>query len=110
MAKPGQPLTVELEAAAVRALCALYGDLNDALFRRSLRPPMILLSDAEGHLGRWEHRLRTLEISRKTLLQHGWGGVTEVLKHEMAHQYVDEVLGCHDETAHGPTFQRVCEE
>jgi hypothetical protein len=33
-----------------------------------------------------------------------------VLKHEMAHQYVDEVLGAVDETAHGPTFRKVCEE
>jgi len=33
-----------------------------------------------------------------------------VLKHEMAHQYTDEVLGALDEAAHGPTFRRVCEE
>jgi hypothetical protein len=34
--------------------------------------------------------------------------VVEVLKHEMAHQYVDEVLGKSDETAHGPAFRKVC--
>jgi hypothetical protein len=34
--------------------------------------------------------------------------VREVLKHELAHQYVDEVLGIHDETAHGPAFTEVC--
>src|SRR5690606_31547415 len=39
-----------------------------------------------------------------------WGAVVEVLKHEMAHQYVDEVLGNCDETAHGPAFRRVCAE
>jgi len=33
-----------------------------------------------------------------------------VLKHEMAHQYVDEVVGETGETAHGPAFRRVCEE
>jgi hypothetical protein len=36
--------------------------------------------------------------------------VREVLKHEMAHQYVDEVLGQLAEAAHGPAFQRVCAE
>jgi hypothetical protein len=40
--------------------------------------------------------------------QQPWGVVREVLKHELAHQYVDEVLGIHDETAHGPAFQEVC--
>jgi hypothetical protein len=33
-----------------------------------------------------------------------------VLEHEMAHQFVDEVLGVRDESPHGPTFQRVCAE
>jgi hypothetical protein len=28
----------------------------------------------------------------------------------MAHQFVDEVLGVHDESAHGETFRRVCAE
>ena len=36
--------------------------------------------------------------------------VLEVLRHEMAHQYVDEVLGVRDETAHGPQFRRVCRD
>jgi hypothetical protein len=36
--------------------------------------------------------------------------VLGVLQHEMAHQFVDEVLGVRDETAHGETFRRVCAE
>jgi hypothetical protein len=35
--------------------------------------------------------------------------VIEVLKHEMAHQYVFEVLGRVDEPAHGPAFRELCE-
>jgi len=34
--------------------------------------------------------------------------VSEVLKHEMAHQYVSEVLAERGETAHGPAFRGVC--
>jgi hypothetical protein len=33
-----------------------------------------------------------------------------VLEHEMAHQFVDEVLRVRGETAHGETFRRVCAE
>jgi len=32
-----------------------------------------------------------------------------VLKHEMAHQFVHEVLGKTDETAHGPAFRDLCD-
>jgi hypothetical protein len=35
--------------------------------------------------------------------------VVEVLKHEIAHQYVAEVLGEPDGTAHGPSFRDLCE-
>src|SRR5690606_18958374 len=60
--------------------------------------------------GRWVAEERTIEISRKLLVDHGWGALVEVLKHEMAHQFVDEVLGLADEAAHGPAFRQVCAE
>ena len=51
-----------------------------------------------------------IEIARSLLLDHGWGVLVEVLKHEMAHQYVDEILGQPDEAMHGAVFRAVCEE
>jgi hypothetical protein len=53
------------------------------------------------------HTTRTLELSRALLVAQPWPVSVEVLKHEMAHQYVDEALGIHDETAHGPAFREV---
>ncbi len=106
---PETPLTVELQQATLRAVVAAYHEINATFFRRSLRRPGFALSDAEGHLGRWVSQERTIELSRSLLTDHGWGVVTEVLKHEMAHQYVDEVLGV-QQSAHGPAFRRVCEE
>jgi predicted SprT family Zn-dependent metalloprotease len=103
-------LTSELERLALRATRRVYDDLNQALFRRALRAPALELSDAAGRLGRWVSASRSLELSRALLLEHGWGVLVEVLKHEMAHQYADEVLGVRDEGPHGPTFRRVCLE
>jgi hypothetical protein len=103
-------LTLELERLALRAARSVYDDLNGSLFRRKLRPPAFELSEAEGRLGRWIGGARRLELSRSLLVDHGWGVLVEVLKHEMAHQFVDEVLGIHDEPAHGPEFRRVCAE
>jgi hypothetical protein len=103
-------LTTELERLALRAARRVYEDLNQSLFRAALRPPAFELSDAAGRLGRWVGGARTLELARTLLVEHGWGVLVEVLKHEMAHQYADEVLGVRDEAAHGPTFRRVCAE
>jgi hypothetical protein len=43
------------------------------------------------------------------VINQSWGVVLEVLKHEMAHQFVYEILGQQDESSHGPSFQRTCE-
>jgi hypothetical protein len=102
--------TIELEAALVRELAANFSWENDARFRRQLTAPVIVLSDSPRTLGRWIHPTRTLELSRTMVLARPWAEVISVLQHEMAHQYVDEVLHMHDEAAHGETFQRVCAE
>lgn len=103
-------LTANLEAAALRAIANAYADVNATFFARKLRRPQIELSDSATRLGAWSRTNRRLQISRKLLVVYGWGPLVEVLKHEMAHQYVDEVLGLRGESAHGPSFRRVCEE
>ena len=102
-------LGAELEAALVRELRSTYEDLNYAFFKKRLAMPAFVLSEAPTRLGRWVSIDRTIEMSRRLVLQEPWGVVIEVLKHEMAHQFVFEVLGKHDETAHGPAFRDVCE-
>jgi Protein of unknown function (DUF2786)/SprT-like family len=102
-------LSAELEALAVRAIRAEHRDLNGLLFNWRLSVPSFLLCDSKTRLGQWLPALKTIELSRR-LLELSWGAVVEVLKHEMAHQYVDEVLGNSDETAHGPAFRKVCAE
>ncbi|HEX7671708.1 MAG TPA: DUF2786 domain-containing protein [Polyangiaceae bacterium] len=110
MTEARKRLTVELEAAAVRAIFSTYLDLNATFFKRKLRRPTIELADTASRLGQWDHESRRIELSRALLERFGWGALVEVLKHEMAHQYTDEILGATDEAAHGPTFRAVCEE
>jgi len=101
-------LSAELEAAVARALQRDWESLNWSHLRRALRPPTFLLCDSKSYLGRWSRPDRTIEIARQLVLEHPWGIVVEVLKHEMAHQYADEVLGASGETAHGSAFRRGC--
>ncbi len=107
---PRGRLTPRPRRLALRAVRGVYEDLNRSLFRGALRAPALELADAAGRLGRWAGAPRSIELSRTLLVEHGWGVLVEVLKHEMAHQYADEVLGVRDEGPHGPTFRRVCAE
>ncbi len=73
-----------------------------------LVPPVIELFDSDQRLGFWQRSARTIAINRRVILDHGWDMVILVLKHEMAHQLCDEVLGGGG-TAHDLLFQRACE-
>jgi len=92
----------------VRELAMEWRHVNASHFKDALVAPAIALVASRAHLGRWHGATRTLEISRPMVLAHPWGAVVEVLKHEMAHQYVDEVLRARDEAAHGKAFRDVC--
>lgn len=120
-------LSAELRAAVVRELARAWHFINGSHFRSALLPPTIGLHPGQSRLGMWQAATRTLSLAEDLVMSRPWGVVLEVLKHEMAHQYVHEILGprggppgssqeghgpdgsadCH-ETAHGPAFQAVC--
>lgn len=102
-------LTEELERLLLDRLREEYEQENHRLFKRRLKMPVLHLSDADSFLGRYMPSFQTLEISRKLVLTRPWGVVQEVLKHEMAHQFVHDILRVTDETSHGPAFRHVCE-
>jgi hypothetical protein len=103
-------LPAQLEAALLRELARLHAWDNQLRFGRRLRPPVFRLSDAATRLGAWVRATRTIEMSRRLVVERPWPEVVEVLAHEMAHQFVDEVMGVQEETAHGESFRRVCAE
>jgi hypothetical protein len=102
-------LTATLEAALLRQLGDTWGEINHNHFGGRLRRPVLALGES-ARLGAWVGTRRLLELSRALVLGQPWGVVREVLKHEMAHQFVDEVLGIHDQTAHGPAFEALCRQ
>jgi hypothetical protein len=103
-----ESLGVALEAALMRELASLYTTENWLRFGSRLRTPVLALSDSTARLGAWIRATGTLELARALVLDHPWVDVVSVLQHEMAHQYVDEVLGVHDERPHGETFRQLC--
>jgi uncharacterized protein DUF2786/SprT-like family protein len=103
-----ESLPVALEAALVRQLAETWAEINHNHFRGRLRRPVIALSDGGGRLGAWHSQRREISLGRALVLGQPWGAVREVLKHEMAHQFVDEAMGVHDQGAHGPAFEALC--
>lgn len=101
------PVEGWLETLVLRELALEWNSINWALFRERMRPPAFELIDSAELLGAWHSQHRTISISRKLAMHAPWAETLEVLKHEAAHQYVDEVLGG-DTSAHGARFQEVC--
>ena len=103
-------LSARLEAALLREVAESYRHLALAYFKGALKLPQFELVTSRARLGRWIPDTRVIELSRPLVIEQSWGVVVEVLKHEMAHQYVAEILGEHGESAHGPRFRAVCEK
>ena len=94
----------------VRELALEYAELNRNYFRNQLRPIPLSVRDGTGLLGCFVPDPRGIELSRALIMHEPWGSVIEVLKHEMAHQFVVEVMRESEESSHGPRFQQLCEQ
>lgn len=79
------------------------------LYRVALPTPVFEISSGRKRAGAWSDRFDCLNIASWLLEEHSWDVVVELLKHEMAHQYVRQVMGQHEETAHGRAFQQACD-
>jgi len=92
------------------ALLELHNEYAAILRERrlKLRPARLELSDAAVFWGQWNSSTRVIFLTRRLLREHSWFRVLAVLRHEIAHQYVDEVLGGERGGPHGERFQEAC--
>ena len=63
----------------------------------------------KGKWGYWSGEKNEICLSRILVLNHSWDAVREVLLHEMAHQFSEQVMGAFDESQHGSGFKRACQ-
>jgi hypothetical protein len=97
----------ELEQLLLHALMQEWRSIAWQYFHPYLKAPQLDLSDASSFLGRWEAKTRRITLARSLIYQQPWSVVREVLKHEIVHQYLEEILHI-QESPHGPSFQRLC--
>ncbi len=82
---------------------------NAEYLRGLLRAPIIELRAGLGALGTWERESRRIRLRLEHLEADPWQEVMATLRHEMAHQAVDELLVARGERPHGPSFAQACE-
>lgn len=83
---------------------------NEEYLAGRLKTPLIELSPAVRTLGQWDRTHRRISVSVAHVRGDPWMAVMDTLRHEMAHQYVDEILEVNDETPHSAAFARACRE
>lgn len=101
-----KPTFAFLEEAWLRQLYAEFESISYQ-YRISLRKPLFEIRDLSSQWGQWDPLTRTLTISRRLILTHSWEHVLGVLKHEMAHQFVTEILD--GDSGHGSAFHKACD-
>ena len=102
-------LKASLRAAWVRKLYMWWGYYNEEYLAEALQRPVIRLGGSERALGTWDGTRRTLTIAETHVARDPWPVVMETLRHEMAHQYVADVLRAEDESPHAAAFQEACQ-
>lgn len=101
----------QLKNAWLRQLREDWRCANNSFFKNKMRLPQLTLSSSERALGSWKGGgIRCLSISIALIISRPWEDVQEVLYHEMAHQYVEEVLNIHDDRPHGTAFKALCHD
>ena len=106
-------LSAQLDTLALHAIQEEYEQINYDLFGDALNLPQLAFFGSAGsrsaRLGYFQAAPSCIFVSYHLLLDYSWLTLVEVLKHEMAHQFVLEVLQV-EESPHGPVFRRVCRE
>jgi len=104
-------LQIELENRILHGISAeweLFSWMLDKPLRQHFKKPIFSLSDMTNRWGYWSYEDREICLSRNLVRNYSWATVREILKHEMAHQLTQEVLGGLHEKPHGETFQKAC--
>lgn len=89
----------------------LVADYQSILYSRNIQldEPNFTIIAGSRKMGHWDARGKVIALSSYLIENHTWDVVIEILKHEMAHQYVYEHGKSAAGAPHGPAFQEACE-
>lgn len=96
------------ESSILIEIAGFWRHYNWSYLDKCLVQPTFRLDGATGRLGAWHREERVISLSEVHVLRDPWMALMETLRHEMAHQYVDDIHGEHDSAPHGPAFRLAC--
>lgn len=103
-------LSLEARSALARRLsCELEQIYRAHKLDKLLKPARLHLSDNMQYLGLWNPNTREITLSYRLAVSYCWSEILEFLKHEIAHQLVDEHYREEQSDVHGPIFLKACE-
>lgn len=105
-------MTIEKDLLLKTATKELYREFQRRNIERKLglEPCLIQIVDSQTFWGKWNPQLRTISIATLLIETYPWHDVIGVLRHEMAHQYIDEQLKHPQKGSHGELFKKACEK
>ncbi len=110
--KPNEILLQEkLERRILHGLSCEWENTVMALkpaHRQLLCKPLFSLQNMDGRWGYWSLTRNEICLSRKLVHHYSWAAVCEILRHEISHQFSEQVLNAQNEPPHGPSFHRAC--
>jgi len=83
-------------------------DLLNKKHRESFKKPLFSMKCMKSRLAYWAPEKHEICFNRHFVLNHPWDSIREVLHHEMAHQFTDQVFQVFNEPPHGFMFQKAC--
>lgn len=107
-ASESEKLKRNLGKCWIRKLYLWWDHYNEEYLSSALNRPLIGLGRGEVILGSWDGMRKVLTISYRHIQEDVWLEVMETLRHEMAHQYVDEILRVTNQAPHGEAFCKAC--
>lgn len=105
---PPSDVLERLKRKWLHALDREWAVANRVHLNWKLRRPVFILHQGTSRLGFWNAGKRVISISEDYIWNSPWAEVVETLRHETAHQWVDEVAEAAGEKPHGASFQKAC--
>ena len=77
-------------------------------YRIKMSKPLLGIHSDSTYWGFYDPNRRLISLHSRLIQEYRWDDVVQILKHEIAHQYVFEVMKIKD-SSHGVEFQKACE-
>ena len=86
----------------------LHFETEQILWQYNIQVPSfaIQLNSSSEQLGSWDNKRNIITISKNIIWKYSWNIVIEILKHEIAHCYVDTYFP--EAKPHGKEFKKAC--